>query len=385
MKNLFLLATAIFSQGVFAAVTPIETDLYWYKKTLNNFQITSKLVESFLDPLKGPAEFRLTADKAPWAGNYYAMAEGGIASRWQVGEYPFEALSKADVLKMSQEDLRKLSPVEKFDIYRGDYSFAATAHEMNNRGPLREMPVQMWEGFCNGVRCAGLNMAEPKYEVTVVNKDGVKVTFLPADLKALAGAAYFYSEKYGQLGSPSQNGFSEQRPNPAVFDLALRYHLAANQQGFVIDTHLGSEIWNETVVGYKRSLREQELTSKEKQRFPKAVKKYAVEVVLDTLGEVDIQETNGPTKKDVANGKHLGSVVANYSLYVNAKGKAIDGLWWKTNTDYSTRGVDFVWFGGGEGTDSKNVDKGGNPYLDFKQVETLFKKSTAPFCAKIFM
>ncbi len=384
MRKILVAMCLLFAQVGNSMETPIETDLHWYKQTLRSFQLPLKEVDSFLNPLKGPQSFRLNAQNAPWAGNYYPMTYGGIGNRWQEGYYPENPLNRELVLKMSEQELRKLSPVEKFDILRGDYKFSATHHEMNLRGPYRSLPVEQWEGFCNGVRCAGLNLAEPKFEVTVVNPDGVKVTFLPADLKALAGASYFYTEKYGQLGRPTKESMYEAQPNPAIFDLALRYHLAQNNKGFVIDTHLGSEIWNETVVGYKRTLTELPLNNSEKQKYPKAVKKYSVDLVIDTLGEVSIGDSNGPTKHDVANGKHLGYVMAVYELYINAKGKAIDGVW-MSNTAYDSRGVDFAWFGAGEGADAKNSDKGGNPYLDFKKIETLFKKSSAPFCKSIFM
>ena len=85
------------------------------------------------------------------------------------------------------------------------------------------MKVEEWEGFCNGVRCAGINLPEPTHKIAVKNPDGIQVRFEPADLKALAAASYFYVEKYSQLGSPTRVGKAQDQPNAGAFDLALRY------------------------------------------------------------------------------------------------------------------------------------------------------------------
>ncbi len=262
----------------------------------------------------------------------------------------------------------------------GYYDFRTTKHELETRGPQRATPPQDWEGFCNGVRCAGIMTKEPKHPVSVMNNDGITVEFSPADLKALAGASYFYVEKYGQIGGPTADGKAENQPNPAVFDLVLRYHLGHMMKGFVIDSHLGSEIWNETVVGYNRKLGEiKSLTARERELYPKAFSKIRVDVVLDTLGEVDIKDSNNLTKKKVADGTLLTTLETAYTLYLDERGKAVDGKWHNGN---GTRGVDFAWFVGGKGADHQYVYKGGNPNLRFNKIRQLIEESTAPQCSK---
>jgi hypothetical protein len=360
-----------------------DEDMKWFKSVLQFSEMSEKNLDKFLNPFEGPQQFRLSEKHAPWAGNYFPMESGGIASRWRTNEYPSEVLDKSAIEGMTEKQLRNLSPVEKYDIMMGFYDFRTTKHELKMRGPQRELKPEFWEGFCNGVRCAGIMTKEPQFPVSLTNKDGITVMFSPADLKALAGASYFYVEKYGQIGGPSpEKMHAQNQPNAAVFDLALRYHLAQKKKGFVIDSHLGSEIWNETVVGYTRNFGDVEgLDDSEKALYPKAHKKVYVNVVLETLGEVGIKDSNGLTKSRVADGSMLTTLETAYTLYLNKSGEAIDGKWHNAEGD---RGVDFAWFVSGKGADHQYADRGGNPNLRFNKIRKLFKQSGLT-CQNLFL
>lgn len=378
-----ILVTFVLLQSVGALASDLDQELHWFTQVLHFARISQKEVQSFLNPFKGPTQFRLDEKNAPWAGNYFPMEDGGIAGRWRLRDYPEQLPSKAEIFSMTAKQLRNLSPVEKYDIMMGYYDFRTTRRELAVRGPMRDAPPENWEGFCNGVRCAGIMTEEPHFPVSVENKDGVKVHFSPADLKALAGASYFYVEKYGQIGGPTGSGRAESQPNPAVFDLALRYHLAENKKGFVIDSHLGSEIWNETVVGFNRRLGPLVETSKsEKAANPAAVRKVRVDVVLDTLGEVGIKESNKLTKSLVADGSLLTTLETGYTLYLDEKGRAIDGRW---HNGKGTRGVDFAWFVSGGGADHAYSHLSGNAHLSFNRIRKLIRESAHPQCSKLFM
>lgn len=385
MLRRYVIICLIFSQFLSSAshAGVMADDLYWYKSSLSFSNITKKGVESYLNPFKGPAEFRLAEKNAPWAGNYFPMYQGGIAQRWTESKHPGTVLNKNSYMKLTPEERQKLSPVEKYDVLLGLYDFRTTDHEMNFRGPLRQgAKIQDWEGFCNGVRCAGIMLAEPQFAVERTNPAGEKVVFQPADLKALAGASYFYTQEYAQIGSPSRKGRSQNQPNAAVFDLVLRYGLAVNKKPFIIDSHLGAEIWNETVVGYKRTLSEKKkLTPTEREAYPEATEKVDVSFILETLGEVEIKESNRPTKGKVADGSLLQTLEGRYTLYLDRDGRAFDGKW-KRNP--SVRGVDFAWFVGGKGADKHYADRGGNPHLEFGVIKDLINESAHPSCNKIF-
>jgi hypothetical protein len=302
------------------------------------------------------------------------MSDGGIAQRWRLGYYPLWIHTRQSIYQLTPKDRRNLSPIEKYDLWVGNYSFSATKHELVNRGPWRDPLPEEWEGFCNGARCAGLLTPEPKFAVKVQNPEGIEVLFSPADIKALLSASYFYTEKYAQLGSPSIEGYAEHQPNPVLFDLTLRYFLARYQRGFVIDTHLGSELWNETVVGYQRELGNLEtLNEHEKILYPLATQKISIHLKLETLGEVSIRDSNKNTTEGVANGSLLTQLQTSYTLYLDSQNRAIDGFW--ANGDH-VRGIDFVWFGGGRGNDDLYPEQGGNPYLKFSRILYLLEQAS---------
>jgi hypothetical protein len=312
------------------------------------------------------------------------MLDGGIAQRWTEGKPPAAILNKNEYMKLSPEARKKLSPVEKYDVLLGLYDFRTTDHEMNFRGPFRQgSKIQDWEGFCNGVRCAGIMMPEPKFPVERTNPRGETVVFQPADLKALAGASYFYTEEYAQIGSPSREGRAENPPNAAVFDLVLRYGIGTANKSFIVDSHLGKQIWNESVVGYKRTLSPiMDLTDNEQNEYPDAVKKVKVELILETLGEIEIKDSNKATKAQVANGSLLKTIEGKYTLYLDRDGRAVEGKWVKGS---KIRGIDFAWFVGGKGADKHYAEKGGNPYLEFGVIKSLINESAHPSCNKLFL
>jgi hypothetical protein len=384
------------ASSAFAAPTPYANDFNGLFQALEQSRFSTRELWDFQNPLVGPANFILPEKRAPWAGNYFAMYKGGIANRWQRDEHvriDDHFPDAAEVARLTPQELNTLSPAEKYDLFVGDYKFSVTQHELIHRGPYRDMTPADWEGFCNGIRAAGFSVAEPTQAITVTNPDGIAIRFEPSDLKALAGASFFYADKYSDLGRPSRgDNVSEAPPNAAAFDLTLRYYLATKKKAFVIDTHLGSEIWNESVIGYKRQVSApQALNRAEQNQFgAKAVHKLVVNTELFTLGEIGIAESNGPTKKQVAEGKMHTVTPVEYTLYIDAEGKAFDGAWTPTQ---SLRGVDFAWFTKGRGMDEHYTPDAkedwmigpGNKALRFKVLRGLLAKSAGPGqCRKLF-
>lgn len=361
-------------------------DLQNLRTALEISNFSSTKLNDYKNPLLGQNQFQLPEKKAPWAGNFFPMKDSGLANRWQSPQKLAslkDLYTKDSILKMTAEEISKLSPIEKYDILMQDYGFSATRHEMYHRGPLRDVAPEAWEGFCNGVRAAGIILPEPQRPIVIKNADGVAVEMNIADLKALAGASYFYVENYAQMGGPS-NKMADNQPNAAVFDLTIRYFLGEKKRAFIIDAHLGNEIWNESVVGYTRKVSaKMELSPEEKMQFPRAAEKVKVDLVLQTLGEVDIAGGNRKTQADVA-AKRLNQqypISTGYFLYLDAKGEILDGKW---VNGYGTRGVDFAWFGSGKGMDSaySNYGQSGNAKLDFSVIKKFFKKASLTMTCK---
>jgi hypothetical protein len=371
----FILMALLISGLTEAEAGTYQDDMNFFSSAIANSRFSDRRIVEFENPQVGKTQFILPESRAPWAGNYFPMAKGGIAHRWQSGTgVDLKALpSREELSKMSLLQINRLSPAEKFDLLRGDYEFTITRREMALRGPLQNPPPEKWEGFCNGVRCAGFLLPEPLKPFEIENPDGLGILFQPADLKALAGASYFFVEKYNQIGAPSRTSIAESPPNPAVFDLALRFYLAEKQKPFVIDSHLGDAIWNETLIGYQREVGPQlPVETNETLKFPKAKSKIQINTMLYSLGEVSIRKSNKATKSKVANGELHKTIPVSYTLYLDADGKAIDGIWKKNRR---LRGVDFAWFAAGKGTDADHAERSGNPDLDFMLLRQLIKLS----------
>ena len=335
----------------------------------------------------------LSVQRTPWGALYMPMTDGGIANRWQIGESatdrPFwqgddgRTLSRQQIIdklkRMSVAEIDKqLSPIEKYDILRGDYEFKATKKEFRLRSPL--INPQGWEGFCNGARCAGINVAEPVNETERTNRQGITVRFQPADLKALHMLNYFYVEKYAMIGLPtrSRNVEFDKRPNPGVVDLTVRSHIGKMDRGFVFDTHLGTELWNEAFLGYERTVGERvAITQGDRaadRQMPRGAK-YRVPVNLDVsyLGEMGLERSNRPTQAAIHGGENVSRETWQYDLYLDRHGRIIGGKW-------TGNGPDMIWFASGKGAigSERIAGRDANRYIRHEVLMDLNRTASGP-------
>lgn len=185
------LSIALVSQAsVYAA--PVEE---WNEA--NNPQIMNDAYEYKLTKL--PTSAHLPKERAPWSDNYWQSNRGGISFRWFGTNYKetdkdkpayFNYLlpTKEEVLKMTEAQLKKLSPAEKFDILHGRYDYPTVMAERARTSP----EAKNWEGLCHGWIQAAIHHPEPEPNVGV-NPDGVVVPFGSADIKGLM--TYYYGVK----------------------------------------------------------------------------------------------------------------------------------------------------------------------------------------------
>lgn len=377
MKKIALLTAACFTTSIFAQ--QFQTDLGWLNQALRNAKKDVRSVGKFQKYNEGQKDFIFPNEIAPWGANYYPMVDNGIANRWQIkwnkregldGDTKKDIIQTARAKKLTPVEISLLSPAEKLDLYLGNYDFKITKRELRARGPLRRPTPKGWEGFCNGVRIAGVLTPEPIRPITVTNEDGLEIEFQPADLKALAGAAHFYVKVYNQIGSPTRSGNNQNLPNAGVFDIALRTFLGENKRGFVIDVHPGDEIWNETVMGYQRDISNKVATTEsERREHNGATKKVEVSLLYLALGEFHIEDSNGFTGDQTVSRSNRFS--ATYDLYLDDNDKIVDGEW------KSGRYPDFAWFGFGAG-DKYHSRRGqsGNPHIPFSKILPLMKKAS---------
>jgi hypothetical protein len=266
-----------------------------------------------------PFSARLPDSRIPYADTYWPSNRGGIAYRWNAsnwlnpylldmtihhpyqlptqadrsrmddgGQSIFDELSrltpanrqwiinkgKADVsyrspsrtalMKMTREELARLSPTEKYDLVRGIkdqrgeyiYTFTRRVLGARNIGATRAY----WEGICHGWAPASINHAEPM-PVDVTNPDGIVIPFGSADVKAMLDYRYAYPEDSGvnQLGYRCDDKLSEKGNwgrgkcggvNAGAFHVALTNYIGLRHTAFIADAFHGDEVWNNAVYAY---------------------------------------------------------------------------------------------------------------------------------------
>jgi hypothetical protein len=142
-----------------------------------------------------PLEAELAEELKPWSGPYWKSRDGVIAYRWQTKETPWKYTppTRARVLSMSADEIALLSPAEKFDILRGDYTYATVKASIDYADVYAK---RKWRGICNGYAQAAVQLVEPVATTLISVKDGIVIPFGSADLKALA--SFYYED--GRLG-----------------------------------------------------------------------------------------------------------------------------------------------------------------------------------------
>lgn len=246
----------------------------------SNFNaITKNMMKFSLVDL--PLEAKLQDESLGWSDSFWPSKRGGIAFRWNHPDpQPFTYMlhSKEQILKMSQEELSRLSPAELYDISQGDYRFRLTRKVHRKYSP-RDL---WWEGICHGWAQAAANYSEPD-KVVVTNRDGVRVPFGSSDVKALLSMHDAYNSKgrYVRVGnrcrvwgkvegevlapdgdvppvSERDANRSECRDvNAGSFHVVLTNMIGINSQSFAADVDRYSDVWNQPVTSYKSKLHEE--------------------------------------------------------------------------------------------------------------------------------
>lgn len=382
---LALLTTNLYSQPCGTLASNFDNDLCWFKNFVRpQLGIPNETATLYQTHSHGKSSHTLTNEKAPWGGNYFAWTSGGLSTRWgafsQEPKYPISnQLDYNRVTTMTTDQIARLSPSEKLDIYLGYKDFRITKHELKNRGPETNN-IQSWEGFCNGVRAAGALTPEPIKTIIVKSPDGKDVKFFPADLKILIGATYFYLDNlgYGQVGS--NNSIA---PNAGVFDIALRLLVGDKEKVFFFDNNQSDQIWNHSVIGYSRTVTEDIRPARQGETFPNSASKaVSYKLTLYHMGETTLEDMNSPTKPRISNLSPccVEQEVYTYTLYLDADNKIVEGRW------HNNLYPDAVWFANGKGDDqnhspSLGIDPNtgktyrGNANLSFDKILELVKLS----------
>lgn len=238
-----------------ALAAPLDIDEPWQWFSDPSLK-SSDFTYNFADlPLEG----QVKAEQKFWSGDYWAFKFGGINLRWnadKVHGHKLVSPNRSQLFSMSLEDLAKLAPSEKYDLFTGRYDYPLR-DEVAAKTSYR---AKEWEGICHGWAPAAMNHKEPTPKV-MINPDGVAIPFGSSDIKALISYYYafgFEVENTHQMGRRCFKGeflnFDKdcsQDLNAGAFHVVLTNKIGIEKAGFLADMDRFKEVWNHPVYGYK--------------------------------------------------------------------------------------------------------------------------------------
>jgi len=264
---------------------------------------------------------RNTKDQ-PWGGSYWPLYQGQIANPYQEIKYKtlygtFSGLRMLSfdynystfkrrkkkilnkVLDLSEEQLARLAPSEKYDLLLGDYNFDLThriwdfAKNWNDnskwaylasinipsgyRIPRSVSGIKMWEGICHGWAVASGSSERAEKTVWTTLPNGKKMPFYPNDVKALVTLMWANSTIQDSMlveglrcndKKPKKDEFGRYIDtrldktdkdllprcadvHPAVYHTSIVNVLGVEGRSFVIDKAAEVAVSNQPVSGYE--------------------------------------------------------------------------------------------------------------------------------------
>lgn len=300
--------------------------------------------------------------KAPWPDTYWPSYQGGISDRWMDLEseaFTYQLLSLSELKSLSKEQLSVLSPAEKFDILRGDYSYPLVRSERLRTSPEDEG----WEGLCHGWAPASVLYDEPA-PIEMTNADGITIPFGSADIKAML--TYYQGQiaraptqflglrcnvKIEDYESARANADDCKGVNAGAFHIVIANQIGLMNQSFIIDVTRDFQVWNHPIYGFKSEFQTKEGISPT--AAPGTVQEILVETSMWYVVESDAI-WNAVNALDYTTMRTY-----RYTLELDASGTIIGGEWLQVDRP------DFMW-------KQEKVPFSG----DFTMLEDLYNMST---------
>lgn len=223
---------------------------------------------------------------------------------------------------------------------------AITEPTMERRGPLRLRRIQVertpgWHGHCNGWTAAAIRHAEPQTSV----RRG-RVTFTPADIKALLAEIYMYNAA-DFLGGDE----TDEAMNPGLLHVGVANWIGRSQHPVAMDATLGPEVWNYPIYAFS--------TSSAKRQGGRQV-----EVRLNTAYVTS-------TNREYDKSPRLKRIKAfHYLLDLDEDGKITGGRYYSDSAR-----VDMLWIPLRAAQGGQAGNERGNPHLDVDEVLSLWRDS----------
>ena len=288
-------------------------------------------------PMKGTVQIGPRA----WSGHYWPSKDGGINVRWNTQDqegFKYKSPSKVAVKYMTLDDLSKLSPTEKYDLYTGKYDY-----------PLKELAATAasrmapdWAGICHGWAPATLHHNEPTPKI-LTNADGLKIPFGSSDIKALLSYYYAFhheTEDSHQVGLRCFFGGwlggargCDEDLNAGAFHIVMTNMLGLRKEGFIADVDRFKEVWNQPIVAYESEILASNL-SPSKSAAKSAVREMRIATeffYVDEVKEVTWDVVHGTSEQRLNSRNYV------YRIELDRAGNIVGGEW------ESEERPDFLW------------------------------------------
>lgn len=347
----------------------------------------------------------------PWGGPYWPLFQGMVANTYQDKDYStfirtaIQNLSwernvrdfkkRAQevyprIYDLSEKELAKLAPSEKYDLLLGDTSFDLTkriwdyAETWGNekrfgflsaidlpagyRVAKTNKGIKSWEGICHGWAAASGHSPRPEKTVVVTLPNGKKLPFYPNDLKALQSIMWANStiqsnvifeggrcnkkkpvkDKYGRyIDVEKDRDDSEITPrcadvHPGIFHMSMVNVMGVDGRSFIIDKNSTADVANQPVSGYeityfnpktgKTGLLQQSMLRRDQYQiddpFASSRNQESVYIVGVNVA-LKYTDWEKPVKKVTNNEKDDKIVVIefNYDLELDYRGNIVGGQW----------------------------------------------------------
>ena len=283
---------------------------------------------------------------APWRGDYWQTSEWEIARRLNVTKATMP--TQEELAKYSEQQLRNLSPAEKYDIVRNDFNYTLTKSvlvkfdkTLEKYGQVSKIPT--WEGICHGWANAALHFPTEPKPLRYKGKFSKEIPFGSHDVKALL--SWFQGEWGNTVGDKDRldtrrsigktcpykktdpnffGNFDCQDIKPQVFHLLLANKIGLRKQGFVADLFYDDEVWNFPVFKYETTILKHENAIDLKKDFHSETVK-AIKVRTKVYYATEISPN-----WEALGTRYTGNIKTKfytYTLALDARGNIVDGKW----------------------------------------------------------
>jgi hypothetical protein len=340
-----------------------------------------------LEDLEKKGLMRAKLSTQPWSDDYWGDYKGIVGARyadpgfpgahpdlavafdWKrnhqyVINYPADRIAR----RGSDDDVKLLSPSEKYELLIGDRNFSIT-EKMWRRGERyyeSEGKVDPWMGICHGWAPASLMLPRPSNMLRLKSADGAReIKFYPSDLKALADLLWaeadfesrFIGGRCDQVHPRTdENGRIINQEcfdtNPGTWHLAVTNQIGIAHRGLIMDASYDYRIWNQPVLGYSyhyfnpRSMQKvsslegarvsmTDFTHDKFKRYRSSKAKSVVGIVMDVTYVAETQPAHAHT--DSPQQDRLRTIRYVYDLEQDSSGRIVGGEW------YMNQHPDFLW------------------------------------------